>query len=94
MRKRLLPILLATTLLFTACDSTSAGSKEYRERTNNLLEQVSGYDCLWYDEETKIVYVLFNECCGYCGYGYMSPYYAANGKPYLYIDGELKEIEE
>lgn len=45
---------------------------------------ISDEKCLYYCEETKIVYIIFGECGGYDGYGYMSPYYAPNGLPYLY----------
>ena len=50
---------------------------------------------LYYDTNTKIVYILFNECTGYSRRGYMSPYYAPNGMPYTYdaSTNTLKEIE-
>lgn len=49
---------------------------------------------LYYDTNTKIVYILFNEGAGNAGYGYMSPYYAPNGMPYVYNvqTNSLKEI--
>ena len=48
---------------------------------------------LYYDTNTKIVYILFNECAGYFGYGYMSPYYAPNGMPYVY-NVQTNSLEE
>ena len=44
---------------------------------------------LYYDTNTKIVYILFNEWAN----GYMSPYYAPNGRPYVY-NVETNSIEE
>ena len=48
---------------------------------------------LYYDTNTKIVYILFNECAGFSGYGYMSPYYALNGMPYVY-NVQTNSLEE
>ena len=44
---------------------------------------------LYYDTNTKIVYILFNEWAN----GYMSPYYAPNGMPYVY-NVETNSLEE
>lgn len=93
MKKKTAIILLSCTLLLSGCNSTYSGSKEYGLHTDGLLKQVDNSNCLYYDTNTRIVYIIFNEFEGYYGYGYMSPYYASNGKPYLYVDGELKEIE-
>lgn len=74
-----LTLLLCLTL--TSC-STSEGPKDYEQHTN--LVAVTGRDNLYYDPDTKIVYMIFNEGMGNTGFGYMSPYYADNGLPYLY----------
>ena len=84
-------ILMMTIVLMTGC--VTEGSKKYEEHTGYLFEKIKGTECLYYDVNTKIVYVIFNESAPYSGYGYMSVYYAENGLPYKYVDGELKEIE-
>ena len=61
--------------LLTGC-STVEGSKNYNEHAN--LIQID--DELYYYQSTGVVYIVFNECIGNAGYGYMSPYYSANGK--------------
>ena len=48
---------------------------------------------LYYDQDTNIVYIIFCEFNGGSGYGYMSPYYAPNGKPYVY-DVETESFNE
>lgn len=60
--------------LLTGC-STAEESKNYDERAN--LIQIDGG--LYYYKSTGVVYIVFNEGIGYQGYGYMSPYYSANG---------------
>lgn len=89
----LLSILLI--VFMTGC-GVSEGSKNYYESTNNTLHKIPDNENLYYDINTNIVYIIFNEeqNAGYAsvGYGYMSPYYASNGKPYKYIDGKMEEI--
>ena len=76
----LLVLLLCVSL--TAC-GTSDGVKDYPARTGFV--EIVGKKNLYYDPNTKIVYIIFNEASsGYHRYGYMSPYYAPNGLPYLY----------
>lgn len=75
----LLVLIMCVSLV--AC-APSEGSKNYEN--NAGLIAVTGYKNLYYDSNTKIVYFIFNEYEGYQGYGYMSPYYAPNGFPYLY----------
>lgn len=62
------------------------------ERTTSLVK-IEEYNDLYYDPKTKIVYMLFNERSGYAGYGYLSAYYAENGKPYKF-DLSLRELVE
>lgn len=76
----LLTMFLCVSLV--ACAPTE-GQKNYSEHTGMI--NVVGRKNLYYDPDTKIVYIIFNESTGgYHGYGYMSPYYASNGLPYLY----------
>lgn len=91
--KRLIAIILALCVIcsLAAC-GIGTGSKNYTENTNRLISIPTQQD-LYYDCNTKVVYIIFNEFSGSVGYGYMSPYFADNGKPYLYENGELVEIE-
>lgn len=54
---------------------------------------IPGENGLYYDRDTKIVYIIFKECSGYDGYGFMSPYYAPNGFPYQYDANKRALIE-
>ncbi len=84
--KKLIALFLALTLCaaLTGCGGISEGSKNYTKHTG--LVAIDGHDNLYYDPMTKVVYIIFNEMTGSGnrGYGYMSPYYADNGLPYLY----------
>ena len=84
-------LLLLAIVVMTGC--VDEGWKKYEEHTGYLFEKIKGTECLYYDVNTQIVYVIFNEVAHSSGYGYMSVYYASNGLPYKYVDGELKEIE-
>lgn len=72
---------------------------DYSSTTNNRFIPISTQQNLYYDTNTKIVYVIFCEKEGIAdtgtGYGYMSPYYASNGMPYVYNveAGRLEEIQ-
>ena len=94
MRNRIIILMLTVFLVFclAGCGGTFAGSKGYTERTNGRLQPTMMQD-LYYDTNTKIVYILFNEGAGNAGYGYMSPYYAPNGMPYVY-NVETNSLEE
>lgn len=95
MKKRVPVLMVALVLLMVLDGCTYEGSKDYTNRTTGRLIQTTMSD-LYYDANTKIVYIMFNECAGYSGYGYMSPYYAPNGLPYIYNvqTSELEEILE
>lgn len=82
--KKIIAALLALLLCVSlAACGTSEGSKNYPARTG--FTEVVGKKNLYYDPDTKVVYIIFNESTGgHHGYGYMSPYYAPNGLPYLY----------
>lgn len=94
MRNKIITLILTVFLVLclSGCSATFVGSKNYTKRTNDRLQPTMMQD-LYYDTNTKIVYILFNECAGYSGYGYMSPYYAPNGMPYVY-NVETNSIEE
>ena len=83
MKKKIIAILLSLTMLISlfGC-AASKGSKNYTAHTG--LIKIVGQDNLYYDPQTRIVYIIFNEAMGNCGYGYMSAYYASNGLPYQY----------
>ena len=94
MRNKIIVLILTVVLVLclSGCDGTFEGSKDYTKRTSGRLQPTMMQD-LYYDTNTKIVYILFNEWAGYSGYGYMSPYYAPNGMPYVY-NVETNSIEE
>ena len=94
MRNKIIALMLIVVLVLclSGCSGTLEGSKDYTERTGGRLQPTMMQD-LYYDTNTKIVYILFNESAGYSGYGYMSPYYAPNGMPYVY-NVETNSIEE
>lgn len=83
--------LLCGTLL-TGCGGIDADSKNYDEHAN--LIQIDGE--LYYYQSTGVVYIVFNECVTNIGYGYMSPYYSANGKLCRYdlATQSIVEIED
>lgn len=93
MRNKIIVLILTVVLVFclTGC-GVDTGSKDYSKNTSGRL-QSTGMQDLYYDTNTKIVYILFNEWAGYQGYGYMSPYYAPNGMPYVY-NVETNSLEE
>ena len=90
MRNKIIALILTVFLVFclAGCSGTDAGSKDYTKRTGGRLQPTRMQD-LYYDTNTKIVYILFNEWAN----GYMSPYYAPNGMPYVY-NVETNSIEE
>ena len=92
MRNKIITLILTVFLIFCTVGCTYTGSKDYTKRTGGRLQPTMMQD-LYYDTNTKIVYILFNECAGNSGYGYMSPYYAPNGMPYVY-NVETNSLEE
>lgn len=85
-------------LLFLMCISLSGCSLtevKITEITNSRLLPIETETDLYYDKDTKIVYIIFNERIGYNGFGYMSPYYADNGQVYRYdtVNKELQTIQ-
>lgn len=92
--KTIIGLVALTISLLCLAGCASTGPKDYIKDTNGRLRPTAMQD-LYYDTNTKIVYILFNECTGYSRRGYMSPYYAPNGMPYTYdaSTNTLKEIE-
>ncbi len=92
MKKKFVVLFLVAIITVSLVGCSSEGFKNYTGTTNARLIPTTEQD-LYYDVNTKIVYILFNECAGYSGYGYMSPYYAPNGLPYMY-NPQTNELEE
>lgn len=92
MRNKIITLILTVFLIFCTVGCTYTGSKGYTENTDGRLQPTMMQD-LYYDTNTKIVYILFNEGAGFSGYGYMSPYYGPNGMPYVY-NVETNSLEE
>lgn len=90
--KTVICLVALTISLLCLAGCASTGSKDYIKNTNGRLRPTAMQD-LYYDTNTKIVYILFNECAGSYGYGYMSPYYAPNGMPYVY-NVQTNSLEE
>ena len=92
MKKKILAVALVLALCFgmTGCGVTE-GSKNYDNHSK--LISIEGENDLYYYSTTHIVYIIFNECAGNAGYGYMSPYYSENGKLCTY-DTNTKKIVE
>lgn len=78
--------IISIVFCFTGCsdDPGLGGTKDYTATTRGRLKAVPNQNDLYYDTDTRIVYIAFNEYMGNAGYGYMSPYYASNGFPYVY----------
>lgn len=92
MRNKIIILILIVFLIFCTVGCTFTGFKDYTERTNGRLQPTMMQN-LYYDTNTKIVYILFNEYAGNSSYGYMSPYYAPNGMPYVY-NVQTNSLEE
>jgi hypothetical protein len=93
--KKIISMIIVICMLFCFSGCVVSGSKNYSKNTNNRLLEVPGQQDLYYDVNTKVVYIIFSEFDGPAGYGYMSPYYADNGFPYVYnaASGALEEID-
>ena len=82
--KKVIVLILILLIIFSMTACASTGSKNYTNNTSGRFVEIPAQTDLYYDTQTKIIYVIFNECAGYSGYGYMSPYYSDNGLPYTY----------
>ena len=94
MKKKILAIVLGFTLCLGMTGCTRTGRKNYDNHSK--LVSIEGENDLYYYATTHIVYIVFNECAGNCGYGYMSPYYSKNGKlcTYNINSKQIEEVEE
>lgn len=92
MKKKISLVLLCFAIAFCLCTCSGEGYKNYSENSNFV--SIDGSKDLYYYSETKIVYIIFSECGGNQGYGYLAPYYSENGKLCRYIDGQIVEITE
>lgn len=91
MKKKILVVVLGLILCFGMTGCTYEGSKNYDNHSK--LVSIEGENDLYYYSTTHVVYIVFNECAGNSGYGYMSPYYSENGKLCTY-DTNTKQIVE
>lgn len=95
--KKIISFIMVLCLMFVlvGCGGANPGDKNYEENTNGRFQIIPSEDGLYYDVNTKVVYVVFSEKSGYAGYGYMSPYCADNGLPYRYNveDNKLEKVK-
>lgn len=80
--------------MLSSCYPAKMATSINTSTIEDLLQPTSKKN-LYYDKDTNIVYIIFCEFNGGSGYGYMSPYYAPNGKPYVYDveTGTFNEIQ-
>lgn len=90
MKKRILSLCIAVLLCFSLA-ACQGGATAYSPA--KFLLPVPDNQCLYYDPDVKTVYIVYHEWTGNQGYGYMSPYYAANGLPYLYDIANKRLVE-
>ena len=89
MKKKILAVALG---LILCLGMTGCGGNIKTNGTSKLIS-IEGEDDLYYYDPTHIVYIVFNECIGNLGLGYMSPYYSENGKLCTY-DTNTKQVVE
>lgn len=92
----LLALLFSFTVLcMSGCDVTTEGQKDYEKHSR--LRPIENQTDLYYCNDSKIIYIIFNEEGGvgnvFYGYGYMAPYYSDNGNLCKYIDGKIIEVK-
>lgn len=73
--KKIITIIIIFSLILALNGCVMEGRKNYESHAD--LIHIDNQ--LYYYNDTKIVYIVFNENTGYAGYGYMSPYYSSNG---------------
>lgn len=95
MRKKILLLGISVMMLFgvSGCDGNVG---DYPKPKSVHLRQINleNRKDLYYDDETGIVYFLFNLGYGQNSKGYMSSYYSKNGKLCKYKNGQIMEITE
>lgn len=94
--KKFIAATMLGIIIFTCsgCSVINVGEESGFVFGNQRLVQIQGEDDLFFDTNTKIVYIAYHEYNFNQGYGYMSAYIAPNGLPYKYVDGKLKEIKK
>ena len=97
MKKKWIPVVavIVFILICIACYEFTGMGTNPTERLDSVNDRMrpTTVSNLYYDVDTKIVYIMFHEQVGWAGYGYMSAYYAPNGLPYLY-DPETNTLQE
>ena len=93
--KKIIGIALILVGIFAFIGYGYTVAQDDTNHTNNILQKTQINEVLYYDVNTRIVYIIFKQATGNSGYGYMSPYYAPNGFPYIYNvqNNSLEEIE-
>lgn len=86
--KKCIKLILCIAMLLALCGCTTDLDQSLP------LTKIDGYDYLYYDQDTKVVYMAFRQYYGNQGYGYMSPYIAPNGLPYLWDGYNLVQVPE
>ena len=81
--KKFVLFFIAFILLISLVGCSYTGGTVYSDPAIGLIP-IPNRECLYYDPTEKVVYIMYYEHVDYWGYGYMSPYYAQNGLPYLY----------
>ena len=95
MNKKCITSLIILFLMCISITGWSLTEVNITEITNSRLLPIETENDLYYDKDTKIVYIIFDEQIGYTGFGYMSPYYSDNGQVYRYdtVNKELQTIQ-
>lgn len=94
---------IAICLSLVGCMSLEERDTEVKDHTRINFERatefvaVPQHDDLYYSQDTRVVYIIVQAKAG-GGYsatsaGFMSPYYAPNGLPYLYDIDRQKLVE-
>ncbi|MFR6664561.1 hypothetical protein [Anaerobutyricum hallii] len=99
MRKKILLLGMSVMMLFgiVGCndESNNTNVNYYsKDKLVHLHQIESDREDLYYDDETGIVYFLFDLGVADCKTGYMCPYYSKNGKLCKYENGQIMEIME
>lgn len=89
MKKLVCIILIAICLCLSGCGREFKGKASQAE-----FIQCPGYDVLYYESSTKVIYYIFSDSDGtYLGYGYMAPYISTNGYFCKWDDNQIIEIK-
>lgn len=92
MKRFMIVFLVACMMCFqTGCAPVNGDSTV--NTIKGRFAQIQNENDLYYDIDTKVVYVMFSRGASDHRTGYMSPYYANNGLPYIY-NTETNSMEE